>query len=113
MGNQVYLLRKKIQDIQSELNALGSPISDMPELISSANLLRSNEYLTKSNEKRTQLIGAYEQYSKSLEEMLSTVFDIQNDLKNILKEQSTLLSEKKFSKKLQLLKPKSKKTSKK
>jgi len=113
MGNQIYSLRKKIQDIQSELDALGTPISDMPELISSANLLRSNEYLAKSNEKKSQLLFVYEQYSKSLEEMLLTVFDIQNDLKNILKEQSLLLSEKKSPKKSKPIKPKSKKSSKK
>ena len=112
IGDHVYSLRKKIQSIQSELDALGTPISDMPELILSANLLRSNEYLTKSNEKRSQLIDVYEQYSKSLEEMLLTVFDIQNDLKNILKEQSSLLSEKKSSKKPKSMKPKSKKPSK-
>lgn len=112
MGHEIYSLRKKIQDIQTELDALGTPISDMPELISSANLLRSNEYLVKSNGKKSQLIDVYEQYSKSLEDMLLTVFDIQNDLKNILKEQSSLLSEKKSTKQPKL-KSRSKKSSKK
>jgi len=95
----IYSLRKQIQKIQSELDALGTPVKDLPELISSANLLRSNEYLLKSNEKQSQLLDAYRQYSKSLEEMLSTVFDIQKDLKNILKEQSALMSKHKTIKK--------------
>ena len=45
ISNNIYVLRKEIQQIQSELSSLGDPIADMPEMISSANLLRSNEYL--------------------------------------------------------------------
>jgi PAB1-binding protein PBP1 len=37
------------------------------------------------------LIDAYGQYSDALEELLATVFDIQKDLKEILKEQSRLI----------------------
>lgn len=94
VGELIYSLRKKIQTIQSELDTMGGPGKDIPELISSANLLRENEGLKKLNEKKSELLSTYEQYSKSLEEMLSTVFEIQNDLKNILKEQSELISSK-------------------
>ena len=82
----------KIQEIQFDLEQLGEPAKNIPEMIESANLLRSNEYLLKSNEKKTELIDAYGKYSKALEELLSTVFDIQKDLKEILKEQSALIS---------------------
>jgi len=91
-GELIYNLRKKIQEIQADLNQLGEPASEIPELITSANLLRSNEYLSKANEKKTELLSAYEQYSVSLEKLLSTVFDIQNDLKEILKKQSSMIS---------------------
>ena len=91
-GGTIYDLRKKIQQIQADLNQLGSPVSEMPELITSANLLRSNEYLSKANEKKTELLSAYEQYSVALEELLLSVFDIQNDLKEILKAQSSIIS---------------------
>lgn len=64
----------------------------MPEMIASANLLRSNEHLSKTNEQKTKLLVAYEQYSAALEELLLTVFDIQKDLKEILKEQSSLIT---------------------
>lgn len=90
-GEIIYDLRKKIQETKSELNQLGL-ISDIPELITSANLLRSNEHLLKVNDKKTTLISAYEIYSKSLEELLLTVFEIQKDLKEILKEQSSIIS---------------------
>ena len=88
----IYDLRKKIQQIQMDLNQLGDPVSEIPELITSANLLRSNEYLSKANEKKTELLSAYEQYFVAMDELLLTVFDIQNDLKEILKAQSTMIS---------------------
>ena len=88
----IYGLRKKIQQIQVDLNQLGDPVSEIPELISSANLLRANEYLSKANEKKTELLTIYAQYSTALEKLLSSVFDIQNDLKDILKHQSSMIS---------------------
>jgi len=81
VGGTIYDLRKKIQQIQADLNQFGDPVSEMPELITSANLLRSNEYLLKANEKKTELLYAYEQYFVALEELISSVFDIQHDLK--------------------------------
>jgi len=90
-GEIIYDLRKKIQQIQSDLEQLGEPAKNIPEMIESANLLRTNEYLSKSDEKKTELIDAYGQYSNALEELLATVFDIQKDLKEILKEQSRLI----------------------
>lgn len=94
-GEIIYDLRKKIQEIRSDLNQLGASTSEIPEMITSANLLRSNEFLSKANEKKSELISAYEQYSESLEEMLSFVFEIQKDLKEILKEQSSMISSQK------------------
>jgi len=90
-GEIIYDLRKKIQEIQSDLNQLGESPSDLPELIGSANLLRSNEYLSNANAKKTELLSAYGKYSEALEELLLSVFDIQKDLKEILKEQSSLI----------------------
>ena len=91
----IFDLRKKIQQIQVVLNQSGDPISEIPELISSANLLRANEYLSKANDKKTELLSVYSQYSSSLENMLSSVFEIQNDLKDILKHQSSIISKSK------------------
>ena len=88
----VYDLRNKIQQTQKDLDQLGAPESEISELITSANLLRLNEYLLKTNEKKSELLSLYVQYSGSLEALLSSVFEIQNDLKEILKEQSSMLS---------------------
>ena len=92
VGNVIYELRKKIQQAEADLAQLGEPVSDIPELVETANLIRSNEYLQKTNLKQTELLGIYQKYSDTLEELLSTVFEIQNDLKEIVKEQSSLLS---------------------
>ena len=98
IGKIIHEFSKKIQDLHSELHELGSPTLDMPELINSANLLRSNEYLSKVSEKQSELLSVYGQYSKALENMIEMVFDIQNDLKNILREQSNLISNQKSRK---------------
>ena len=91
-GQILYDLRKKIQGIKTELEQLlVEPTADIPEMIESTNLLRSNEYLSKTNDKKTELLETYEQYSESLEELLESVFDIQKDLKEILKDQSSLI----------------------
>ena len=91
-GEIIYSLRKKIQSIKFELDQLDNPPSKTPELIESTNFLHLNEYLSKTNDKKTELLCVYEQYSLALEELLETVFDIQNELKNILKEQSSMIN---------------------
>ena len=97
-GQVIYELRKKIQNITLELKNLDQSSNEIPELIKSANLLRSNEHLLEVNHKRSELISAYEKYSKEMEQMLKTVFEIQKDLKEILKTQTTLISKQKGNK---------------
>ena len=92
-GEAVYELRKRIQQIQHELDEMGT-LSEIPELITLANLLRSNEHLSKLDEKKTELLDAYAKYSGALEDLLSFVFEIQRDLKEIVKEQSAMIAKK-------------------
>jgi hypothetical protein len=107
-GEVIYELRKQIQKITRELSDLESNSKDIPELIKSTNLLRSNDHLLEVNHKKTELTSAYEKYSKELEQMLATVFEIQKDLKEILKTQSSLIPENK-PKKIAKTRKKSKK----
>ena len=97
-GQVIYELRKKIQNLTLELNNLNDQSPEMPELIQSANLMRKNDHLVEVNSKNSQLISAYENYSKELEQMLATIFEIQKDLKEILKSQTALISDPKKSK---------------
>ena len=92
-GDIIYDLRKQIQKISAELKKLENDSENIPELIKSTNLLRSNDHLLEVNQKKSELISVYQQYSKELENMLAAVFDIQKDLKEILKTQSSLISE--------------------
>ncbi len=92
-GQIIYELRKKIQNLTLELNRLGKETPEIPELIQSANLMRKNDHLVEVNAKNLELISAYEDYSKELEKMLSMVFEIQKDLKEILKTQTSLIAE--------------------
>ena len=84
-------MKQQIKQIKKELQEIGEP-EDIPEMIQSSNLIRTNEHLMKSNQKKSELLIAYDEYSKQLENLLSSVFEIQNELKDILKEQSNLIS---------------------
>lgn len=94
-GHKIYELRKRIQGLYSELALLEASLSDIPELINSANLLRINESLKLTNSKKSEIISVYEKYSQDLESILDTVFEIQKDLMGILKIQSSLISKQK------------------
>jgi hypothetical protein len=104
-GNVIYELRKTIQNLVLEINSLNKQHPEMPELIQSSNLMRKNDHLVELNSKRAELISVYEKYSYELEQMLSTVFEIQKDLKEILKTQTSLISETKKSSKKTKKKP--------
>ncbi len=90
-GTDIYGLRKRIRAIRSDLDSLGE-FEAVPELIDSANLLRSNEYLGKKTSKQADLADAYSEYSRALEGMLSALFEIQDGLRDVLRAQSSLLS---------------------
>jgi hypothetical protein len=96
VGTSLYELRKKIDNMRLELDMLDT-VYDIPELITSTNLLRSNEHLVKIATKQSELLTAYAQYSEALQDMIAEIFGIQNDLKNILKEQSKLIMDTKSS----------------
>ena len=93
IGNVMNQMKQQIKQIQSELKELGEP-DTLPEMIQNTNLIRTNEHLAKTNQKKSELLIAYDEYSKQLENLLSSVFEIQNELKEILKEQSNLISKK-------------------
>ena len=94
ISHNLYDIRKKIEQLKYDLNELGIPVTSLPEIITSSNLLRSNEFLLKSDKIKTNLISLYNIYSESMNNLLSSVFEIQNDLKSILTEQSSLIKPK-------------------
>ena len=98
-GQSIYNMRKQIQSLSAEIAKLNSSLSQIPELINSANLLRSNETLNSTLVKQSELIRMYEKYTKELETMLNNIFEIQMELKEILKLQTSMISEKSPKKK--------------
>ena len=90
IGNVMTQMKQQINQIKSELKELGEP-EDIPEMIQSTNLIRVNEHLSKSNKKKSELLLAYDEYAQQLEQLVTSVFEIQDQLKEILKEQSKLI----------------------
>jgi len=86
-------LRGRIERLRSEIAALGPAPADMPGMIESANLLRRNEHLLRSDSSKTELLSCYDAYVAKLEALLRSVFEIQNELRGVLRDQSRLISE--------------------
>ena len=91
INNNLYTLKQKIDEIEHELQASFDPSEPLPELIDSSNLLRKNEFLVYTDQKKTELLSVYSTYVKSMELLLTSLFEIQNELKNILQDQSSLI----------------------
>lgn len=93
LGNNLSELKNRIRQIHDDLSNLGSPEPVMPEMMNSTNALRLNEYLTKSDEKKTSLIAAYGEYVGQLEQVVSALLSIQADLKDIIRAEASIIDE--------------------
>jgi len=99
LGSVLTELKNQINQIKKDISEIEKSFSPMPEMIESTNVLRENEFLRKIDGKKTELIDSYEHYSNQIENLLSSVFDIQNDLKGVIEAQSQLMKPKKSRKK--------------
>jgi hypothetical protein len=88
LGNNLNELKLRIQKSQEDLVHLGIPEPTLPEMINTTNILRVNEYLTKSDKNKTNLISAYEEYTKQLE---TSLLSIQSDLRDIIKTKASII----------------------
>ncbi|MEM4378135.1 MAG: hypothetical protein QXX85_04020 [Candidatus Nitrosotenuis sp.] len=92
LGGNLAELKLRVQKAQEDLAQLGSPSPPLPEMIDTTNIIRINEYLAKSNEGKSRLISAYEDYAKKLEEIVASLLSIQADLKDIVKAEASLIA---------------------
>ncbi len=92
ISNNLYDMKQKIDQIEREMKGFVDSPEHMPELIDSSNLLRKNEFLVSTDQKKTELISLYSTYAKSMELLLTSLFEIQNELKTVLQDQSSLIS---------------------
>ena len=91
LGNNLSELKTRIQKAHDDLASLGEPSPPLTEMIGSTNTLRLNEYLGKTDAKKTELISDYVLYTKQLEQIISSLFSIQSELKSILKEEASMI----------------------
>ena len=92
ISNNLYDVKQKIVQMEQELKGFVDSPEHIPELIDSSNLLRKNEFLVSTDQKKTELLSLYSTYTKSMDLLLTSLFEIQNELKTILQEQSSLIS---------------------
>jgi len=83
IGKKISELQKKIVLTKKELSEINALEQPLPEFINTTNLLRSNEYLQKSNEKKSQLLIAYEEYTNELENLVSNIAYIKGSIHNL------------------------------
>ena len=91
LGNNLNELKIRIRKAKEELEQMGSTEQPLPEMINTTNVLRANEYLTKTDQGKTNLISAYEEYTKQLEELAVSLLSIQSDLKEIVKTKASMI----------------------
>jgi len=97
IGKKISELQKKIVLTKKELSEINALEQPLPEFINATNLLRSNEYLQKSNEKKSQLLIAYEEYTNELENLVSNIAQIKGSIHNL---KSRFKTRKKIKKKV-------------
>ena len=96
-SEKIIELKKNIIQTKNELTEITTLKEPLPEFINTTNMLRTNEYLQKSNEKKSELITAYEKYVTELETL---VLDIAKIKDKINKLKSNLTTNKKSKKKM-------------
>ena len=81
--NKLDILQKKITLAKKELSEIHMLEQPLPEFINTTNMLRTNEYLQKENEKKSQLLTAYEEYVNELESLVSNIAQIKGNLNSL------------------------------
>ena len=107
--SKVNELQNKIIQIKKELSEINKEEKPLPEFIDSTNILRSNEYLKKSNETKSRLLISYEEYTNELENLVSSISKIKSNITNLKSRIKSRKKPKKKIKKKRILKSKSRK----
>jgi len=97
IGKKISELQKKIVLAKKELSEINALEQPLPEFINTTNMLRLNEYLQKSNEKKSQLLIAYEEYINELENLVSNIAQIKDSIYHL---KSSYKKHKKIKKKI-------------
>ena len=82
-GNKINELQEKIAQVKKELSSIKLLEEPKPEFIQTANLIRSNEYLTQEIQKQKTLLSLYDEYSKNLENLVLSTNSIRIQIKKL------------------------------
>jgi len=102
-------LQNKIIQIKTELSEITKEEKPLPEFIDTTNILRSNEYLKKSNEEKSKLLIVFEEYTDELENLVTSISKIKGNITNLKSRIKSRKKPKKKVKKKRILKRKSRK----
>ncbi len=102
-------LQNQIIQIKTELSEINKDEKPLPEFIDTTNMLRSNEYLIKSNDEKSKLLIAYEEYTDELENLVTSISKIKGNITNLKSRIKSRKKPKKKVKKKRILKGKSRK----
>lgn len=102
-------LQNQIIQIKTELSEINKDEKPLPEFIDTSNMLRSNEYLKKSNDEKSKLLIAYEEYTDELENLVTSISKIKGNITNLKSRIKSRKKPKKKVKKKRILKRKSRK----
>ncbi len=108
-SNKISQLQNKILQIKKELSEINKDEKPLPEFIDTTNMLRSNEYLQKSNNSKSKLLIAYEEYANELENLISSVSKIKGNITSLKSRIKPRNKPKKKVKKKRIIKRKSQK----
>jgi len=101
-------LQNQIIQIKIELSEINKDEKPLPEFIDTTNMLRSNEYLKKSNEEKSKLLIAYEEYTDELENLVTSISKIKGNITSLKSRIKSRKKPKKKVKKKRILKRKTK-----
>ncbi len=107
--NKINELQNKIIQVKAELSEINKDEKPLPEFIDTTNILRSNEYLKKSNVVKSNLLIAYEEYTDELENLVTSISKIKSNITNLKSRIKSRKEPKKNVKKKRILKRKSRK----
>lgn len=102
-------LQNQIIQIKIELSEINKDEKPLPEFIDTTNMLRSNEYLKKSNEEKSKLLIAYKEYTDELENLVTSISKIKGNITSLKSRIKSRKKPKKKVKKKRILKRKSRK----
>ncbi|CAI9831501.1 conserved hypothetical protein [Nitrosopumilaceae archaeon] len=75
----LYGLRREVRRLSREVEGMAGHV-EIPQMVESANLLRANESLLRSDAAKTELLQAYRKYAGALEGLLLEILDVQAEI---------------------------------